>query len=805
MKKRWMHHVITGLFGLSCVSALAGCQNHSDEQAPAQITQITADKLSSDQENSEYSVLIHFTYQNIQSIDDWSIGFFFPRTLLTHGDVNANQQLEICNIDTNQCKSLVVEKTNIKQKDKTQGYFTMLAPNGHFTLSAGAHYVVKILHNNQWLPTNLSSVPQSFFLKTYPNGRDSQDTSNFYELSTSMDTYQLPEINQAQIDQSIEQHVADNWDNSQTKSSDQRPDNLNLIPSPQSVTGYDGSDGITLADTVTFNIDDSGFNNPNRVNDVVASFENYLASDLGVTVQSSGTDSDVLIQYDGALDKEAYQLVSDATGVTIKASTQAGVYYALQTLRQLWNMNPTIPQASIDDAPRFTYRGVLLDDSRHAFTVDQVKQLIDVMGAHKLNTLHLHLSDDEGFRLALDSIDPNLAGIGGIRQLGLLVGPAMLNQGSLDITNTANKTYPNAKTLYSGAFTPANIQTVIDYANQNQITVIPEIDLPGHARALIKSDVATFVNPNDTTEFLSTQGYTDDVMPVCRYEDGTPFGDQFTTKIDAILTKTADLFDGQTTVYAPVSKEVSVGGDEVSGQAWDSDPDCTGDWDGLNALQKSHLFFDKMQANTGLTFSGWQQFIQTDGDAIGSHAVAPANTGHVWVWNTTGDLESGGGMSQAIELANNDYPTVLAFADDNYFDLAYTPDKKEPGLYWATPYSDTQAALSSALDATTVLNNVDTGKADNIQGLEGTLWSEMLPTNRHLQYMAYPKMAGLAEAAWAPKAVTIDGSDQLNWQSLASRLGCGDTGFLHYLNKRFNVTYRGAPNGIIKEAPALCE
>jgi hexosaminidase len=250
-------------------------------------------------------------------------------------------------------------------------------------------------------------------------------------------------------------------------------------------------------------------------------------------------------------------------------------------------------------------------------------------------------------------------------------------------------------------------------------------------------------------------------------------------------------FNNQSTVYA-VNNEVSVGGDEVSSHAWTNDTSCRNEWGNLSALEKSHLFFQKLaNSNSELMFSGWQQFIQNDSESLGKNIVAANQTGHVWVWNPSSE-----GVGQAVSLANNNYPTVLAYADKTYFDLAYTPSMYEPGFTWATAYSDTYSNLSMAETASKTQSK--TKNPQNIVGIEGTLWSENLPSFDHLMYMALPKMPGLAEAGWSPNWVTIN-NKQLDWQSLATRLGCGETGFLAYLNQSFGVNYRGYPHGISRE------
>ena len=137
-----------------------------------------------------------------------------------------------------------------------------------------------------------------------------------------------------------------------------------------------------------------------------------------------------------------------------------------------------------------------------------------------------------------------------------------------------------------------------------------------------------------------------------------------------------------------------------------------------------------------------------------------------------------------------------------YFDIVYTPDISEPGLSWSAPNNDTYSVLSSAQISNAVQKRTKLLAHNNILGLEGALWSENLLNYDQLVYMAVPKMAGLSEASWSPSTITIQ-NNKINWQNLSKRLGCGQRGFLYYLNTIHDVKYRGYPRGISLEIPEL--
>jgi len=216
-------------------------------------------------------------------------------------------------------------------------------------------------------------------------------------------------------------------------------------------------------------------------------------------------------------------------------------------------------------------------------------------------------------------------------------------------------------------------------------------------------------------------------------------------------------------------------------------------------LAKSQLFLERLaNNNSDLLVSGWQQLVQNPDGSFNKEIIGSGQTGHIWVWDP-----SSSGVKNAAKLATKNYPTVLAFADKTYFDLAYTPSMYEHGFTWAGNNNGSYTVLSSAITANETLSQ--TKNQQNILGLEGALWSENLASADHLFYMALPKLPALAEAAWSPAHATSR-ETKLNWQSLTNRLGCGTDGFLSYLNKIYQVNYRGYPNGINKEIPdGICK
>ncbi|RTL10270.1 MAG: hypothetical protein EKK54_11630 [Neisseriaceae bacterium] len=799
------------LYSLLTIGMLSACTSgnvaQSNSVVPPTITAVNTGPLNGNFNQSLFSTYINFTAN--QTISNWQFGFYVARTFYTYidpnpaesqNDANTQMVMQICEMPAaSTCSTLQYLKApSVTQNDLSAGYTNILATTTPFTLLAGKNYQVKITNSNQWSINNISSAPQSLFFIVNGQILNTTTESSIYNLN----------INEQANQAAIASFNQNNW-NVNT--------NLNvessiIVPSPVNYAAGIGT--YTIPANVSIH---NAFNSDNTVADF---FQEYLANDLKITASidnSGAANSGIVIQQISNPstinnNPEGYQITINGNQIIINVMNNAGAFYALQTLRQLWNVNSgTINQATITDYPRFAYRGILLDSSRHFFSVAEVESLVDIAATHKLNTLHWHLSDDEGTRINLQL--NNMAAY--LRGYGNSMTGMMLNQANLDPTNYLNQVYASVNTGYSGMYSNSDITNIISYANQRNITIIPEIDSPGHARALIKALPDALIDPNDHSQYFTSEGYTDDALPVCTYGTDITVGPKFTQVYNQLYTTLNNLFKNQKPLNPAnfIANEISVGGDEVADQTWYTPQDASclqnTEFAALSALEKEHLFFKKFAAqNPNLKVSGWQQFVQTTESALGRQIVAANQVGHVWIWN-----ESTGGLPQAVTLAQAGYPVVLDYSNDTYFDLAYTQSIYEPGFYWAG-YNNTYTALQSAVDATSTINAIGPQYQGNIKGLEGTLWSENMPTYQHLVYMATPKMAGLAEASWSP-ASTTNGTGNTasypNWQSLARRLGCGAMaasgqyqGFLTYLSKIYGIHYRGYPNGINLEAPQAC-
>ncbi|MFE2597825.1 beta-N-acetylhexosaminidase [Streptomyces sp. NPDC059396] len=389
---------------------------------------------------------------------------------------------------------------------------------------------------------------------------------------------------------------------------------------------------------------------------------------------------------DRSLGTEGYRLESGRHGVTITAREPAGLFHGVQTLRQLLpapvekrstqRVRWTVAGGTITDTPRYAYRGAMLDVSRHFLTVDQVKLYIDQLALYKINTLHLHLSDDQGWRIAVDSW-PRLATYGGSTQVG--GGPG-------------------------GYYTKAQYRDLVAYATSRHLEVIPEIDMPGHTNAALASYAE--LNCDGVAPPLYT-GTSVGFSSLCVPKEVTY------DFVDDVVRELAALTPG---------RYLHIGGDE--------------------AHATSHAdyvaFMDRAQAvvgKYGKTVAGWHQIT---GATPAAGAVA-----QYWGYDATGSAE----RAQVAAAAKKGTRLVLSPADRVYLDMKY--DRSTPlGQSWA---GYTEVDRSYDWDPGTYLAGAGVPESA-VLGIEAPLWTETIATSDQVEYMAFPRLLGVAELGWSPAA-----------------------------------------------------
>ncbi|MEV8516797.1 family 20 glycosylhydrolase [Dactylosporangium sp. NPDC051484] len=430
---------------------------------------------------------------------------------------------------------------------------------------------------------------------------------------------------------------------------------------------------------------------------------NYLAGVLRPStgyalpvVAASGTPTSgialLLSGADASVGTEGYQIDVTAASVIVRAQTPAGLFHGVQTLRQLLppqieartvQSGPwTLAGGRIVDYPRYGYRGAMLDVSRHFFGVDVVKRYLDEIAQYKINTLHLHLSDDQGWRIVVDAW-PRLATVGGSTQVGGGAG---------------------------GYYTKAQYSDIVAYATARHITIVPEIDMPGHVNAAQASYAE--LNCNNTAPALYT-GINVGFSSLCVNKEVTY------TFVQQVLSELAAITPGP---------YLHIGGDEAQS----------------TTAADYRTFINRIQpyvGNAGKTVMGWHQIGQTDHTA---NRVAQ-------YWGTgTSDADLSAAVSKGDKI-------LLSPANKTYIDMKYN-NQTTLGLSWAglievqTAYGWDPGAYLSGVPASAII------------GVEAPMWSETLTKLADIEYMAFPRLPAIAELAWSPQAAR-------NWDTFKVRLG----------------------------------
>lgn len=599
-----------------------------------------------------------------------------------------------------------------------------------------------------------------------------------------------------------------------------------VLPTPRHFHYGQGNYALRPGVTVTH---DPGLEN--EAANLVELLNQVLQDPVVIGPQNTVHENGIYLKLDslgGITDPEGYQLLIGSRNITVTGRTAAGVFYGVQSLKALvppayYRVPATeilLPAISIDDAPGFSYRGQHLDVARNFQPASEIKRIIRLMAFYKLNKLHFHLTDDEGWRLEIPGL-PELTSVGAQRgysaQKDQMLPPAY---GSGGLAGAGNG---------SGFYSRAEFIDILRFARQHHIEVIPEINGPGHARAAIvamearyrrlmaegkESDARAYLlnDLNDASQYISAQNYRDNVICVCQEYTYT-----FLEKV------VAELVSMYREAEAPL-KLIHTGGDEVPQGAWTGSPECDRlirDESYLQSAADLHAYFVQryldIAAKYDLKIGGWEEIVlrhTRDGLAPNMDLL---NRGILaYAWNA---IVGSGGEDIAYQLANAGYDVVMCNASNLYFDLAYTHEPEETGLFWAgfvdtrnafefTPYHIFLSMLEDemgnpmdglALARESVSLNPD-AKA-NILGIQGALWSETLKNQEMFEYALLPKMLGLAERAWVSsppwadlrRREDIEYAINREWSKFANRLGKIELPRLDYLNEGY--LYRISPPG----------
>ena len=487
---------------------------------------------------------------------------------------------------------------------------------------------------------------------------------------------------------------------------------LNVVPYPAEVTMHSGRFKAAGAD---FHFDGKADSLTEKaVREFAKKLSETSGSESKVIAGTSGKG--FIFAIDSSLPEEAYRLRIGRNGVRAEASGLNGFIYAIQTLKQMLpaeifgnapaaDEDWSLPCCTIEDAPRFGYRGMHMDVARHFFDMDMVRKYLDVMEIHKLNTLHWHLTDDQGWRIEIKKY-PKLTEIGSIRKQ-TIIGHAS-GEGAYDGT-------PYGEGCW---FSQDQIREIIDYAASKGISIIPEIDLPGHMLAALAAypELGCTGGPYDV---WGMWGVADDVL--CAGKEETMIF------LENVLSEVADLFP---------SEYIHIGGDECPKVRWEECPHCQAkirelgltDKDGYQAEHYLQSYVMKrmteLLSKKGKKVIGWDEILEGE---VADDAV-------IMSWR---------GASGGLQAARMGHDAIMTPNTHFYLDYYQTLDTENEPLaiggyipiwkcYSYEPYTK---------------GMTDDEKA-HILGVQANLWTEYIETEEHLEYMLLPRMAALSEVQW---------------------------------------------------------
>jgi hexosaminidase len=503
--------------------------------------------------------------------------------------------------------------------------------------------------------------------------------------------------------------------------------NLHIIPEPYQIEKGNGS--FELPKSISIYA-------PYSANEVATQIVKQLELVTGETVKSNQQNASIQLSIvkDEKLATEGYALVVQKNGIQIKANSNAGLFYGWQTLQQIMptaiyakakqaNTNWQIPFVSIVDKPRFEWRGMMLDVSRHFFSKADVKVFIDDMARYKYNRFHWHLTDDQGWRIEIKSL-PKLTEVGAWRAE---------RKGKWMNTTTPLMSEPRT---YGGYYTQDDIKEIVAYAKSKFIEVIPEIDVPGHSMAMIAAYPQLSTTPN----------YPYQVNVGEEFMDWEGLNGHATAKIDNSLDPSNEtVFDYLDKIFGEIAplfpfEYIHMGGDENAKNNWEKSKNVQAlmKKEGLKNMNEVQSYFvkrvQKIINNKGKKMMGWDEILE--GGLDGSAAVMS--------WR---------GVKGGIEAAKKGHKVVMSPSTYNYLDYYQGEITAEGKVYAGLRMKKTYSfdPVPEGVDPNLIIGN------------QGNQWTEQLQNMRNVQYMTWPRAMAIAETSWSPK-------EKKDWNSFTKKV-----------------------------------
>ena len=432
------------------------------------------------------------------------------------------------------------------------------------------------------------------------------------------------------------------------------------------------------------------------------------------------------LKINSKLQGESYKLSVTEKNVVLESNSRLGFVYGLETIRQLLpkeiesptelqNKDWRIPNVDILDEPQYTYRGCMLDVSRHFFEKDYIKKHIDRMAFLKLNTLHLHLVDDQGWRIEIKAF-PKLTEVGGFR----------VNQEDKPWNKRAENN-PEDKAGFGGFYSQEDIKEIVEYAQEKGISIIPEIEMPAHVMSAIAA--YPWLSCSEKPIAVPSGGVWPITTIYCAGKDSTF---EF---LEQVLTEIIELFPGE---------YIHVGGDEATKTNWMSCPNCQKRMKQLKLSNEDELqsYFmrriEKFLNKNGKKLIGWDEILE---GGLPKEAT-------VMSWR---------GFEGGWKASSQGHDVIMTPTSHLYFDYYQgNPDYEPLAFNGYTP-------LSRVYDFRPVLDSMSVEQKQHVLGGQANLWSEYIPTIEHSEYMLFPRLAAFAEVVWSPE-------NTLDWEDFSLRI-----------------------------------
>lgn len=491
---------------------------------------------------------------------------------------------------------------------------------------------------------------------------------------------------------------------------------LGLVPMPAQVNLLDGK--LKFESKVAIAAKSADEKN---VGSFLVTFFKARGVDARVGAQKSNISLQVNKQADSRYGAEGYELTVDAKGVTIKANSGAGLFYGAQTLMQLFptEKKNVIPYVAIVDEPALKWRGVMLDVARHMVPIEYIKQYVDMLSKYKINTFHWHLTDDQGWRIEIKKY-PKLAEISSKRKETLA--------GWYGDYSKANPFKFDGKE-YGGYYTQEQIKDLVAYAAKRYVTIVPEIEMPGHSVSVLAAYPELACKPGKY-EVATNWGVFEDI--VCPTEETIQF-------YENVLTEVIGLFPG---------KYIHIGGDEAPKTVW-KESKYVQDLmarEGIDHVEKVQGWFNRriedFMEKHDRKLIGWDEILEG--------GISPNAT--VMSWRG----ESGG-----IDAANHGNDVVMSPGSQAmYFDHAQGKVQYEPKDIGRR---EGNATFFRVYSYNPIPHEIDAEKRKHIIGAQANVWTEYIKTPEAVNYVTFPRLFALSETLWKP-------ADAKNWNDFTGRL-----------------------------------